>query len=514
MKILKKSVFVLLLNIGFVIAQEQVVKKDSLTVSIEKVEIVNDSLIEAIPLEVENIIEQTVDTLSIKRIDAIDDQWRELFYNLSAYDSISKTINEISFDDSYTTEIKLVNTDTLKKHLSDLNDKSPFHIVYNKSLEQVINSYLKNRRILIEKMLTISDYYFPLFEERLDSHNLPLELKYLPVVESALRPAAKSRVGATGLWQFMYATGKSFGLGVSNYVDDRSNPEKSTEAACKYLDNLYKIFGDWDLALAAYNSGPGNVTKAIRRSGGYKNYWNIRPFLPRETAGYLPAFVTTMYLMEYADFYGFNKKKTHYKFHETDTLKVRDKLSFDILSEKIDMPLELVKYLNPSYKLDIIPNQSHKDFYIRLPFSYVNKFIDLEKDIYKSSIAYLDQKEKYSPQLFDYSSRVYYTVKSGDYLGKIADNFGVRVSEIKKWNGLRNDNVRVGQRLKVFPRRAPKQTVPKKYTGKPKVTYKVVEGDTLWDISKKFPGVSINDIKHRNNLSSTSLNIGTVLVIE
>ena len=144
MKILKKSVFVLFLNIGFVIAQEQDVKKDSLTVSIEKVEIVNDSLIEAIPLEVENIIEQTIDTLSIKRIDAIDDQWRELFYNLSAYDSISKTINEISFDDSYTTEIKLVNTDTLKKHLSDLNDKSPFHIVYNKSLEQVINSYLKN----------------------------------------------------------------------------------------------------------------------------------------------------------------------------------------------------------------------------------------------------------------------------------------------------------------------------------------------------------------------------------
>jgi membrane-bound lytic murein transglycosylase D len=277
---------------------------------------------------------------------------------------------------------------------------------------------------------------------------------------------------------------------------------------------LYKIFGDWDLALAAYNSGPGNVTKAIRRSGGYKNYWNIRPFLPRETAGYLPAFVTTMYLMEYADFYGFNKKETHYKFHETDTLKVKDKLSFDILSEKIDMPLELVKYLNPSYKLDVVPNQSNKDFYIRLPFSYVNKFIDLENDIYKSSIAYLDQKEKYSPQLFDYSSRVYYTVKSGDYLGKIADNFGVRVSEIKKWNGLRNDNVRVGQRLKVYPRRAPKHTVNKKYTGKPKVTYKVAKGDTLWDISKKFPGVSISDIKYRNNLSSSSLNIGTVLVIE
>ena len=171
-----------------------------------------------------------------------------------------------------------------------MNQKTPFNIAYNPSLENVIKSFLVRKRGLIERMLTISQFYFPLFEEQLDNHGIPLEMKYLAIVESALNPRARSRVGATGLWQFMYGTGKMYKLDVSSYVDERRDPIKSTEAACKYLSKLYDIFDDWDLALAAYNSGPGNVNKAIRRSGGYRNYWNIRRNLPRETAGYVPAF--------------------------------------------------------------------------------------------------------------------------------------------------------------------------------------------------------------------------------
>ena len=193
-----------------------------------------------------------------------------------------------------------------------------------------------------------SEYYFPMFEKELDNHNIPLEIKYLAIVESALKPRAKSRVGATGLWQFMFATGKQFGLNVSSYVDERSDPIKSTEAACKYLASLYRIYGDWDLALAAYNSGPGNVTKAIRRSGGYKNYWNIRRHLPRETAGYLPAFLATTYIFEYAEEHGFQPNKHEITYIETDTIRVKKMISLDQVAEVTGIKIEELQFLNPS----------------------------------------------------------------------------------------------------------------------------------------------------------------------
>src|SRR5690554_7156533 len=213
-------------------------------------------------------------------------------------------------------------TDVLKQRLKDLNARTPFNVEYNPSLESVIKHYLKNRRGSLERLMGLSEYYFPMFEEELDRHNLPLELKYLAVVESALNPNAKSRVGATGLWQFMFATGKMFGLDVSSYVDQRSDPLLATEAACKYLKSLNNSFDDWDLALAAYNSGPGNVSKAIRRSGGQTDYWKLRNYLPRETAGYVPAFLATMYIFEYASEHGFTKKSTRIPYVATDTNKV------------------------------------------------------------------------------------------------------------------------------------------------------------------------------------------------
>src|SRR5690606_13901135 len=238
----------------------------------------------------------------------------------SLFDSIYQEITTLEIDSVYHFN---VDTDTLKARLKLLNQKTPFNIVYNPSLENVIRYFLTRKRDMMSRMLTISQFYFPLFEQELDNQNVPLELKYLAIVESALNPRARSRVGATGLWQFMYGTGKMYDLDVSSYVDERSDPINSTKAASLYLKKLHDIFNDWDLALAAYNSGPGNVNKAIRRSGGYKNYWNIRRNLPRETAGYVPAFLATMYIFEYAEEHGFTRQVTDRPYFETDTVHVK-----------------------------------------------------------------------------------------------------------------------------------------------------------------------------------------------
>ena len=278
------------------------------------------------------------DSLSIKILEdhefaaELDQKWLDELYSKDLFDTIYKTISELDYKEIYYSELP---TDTLKARLAELNARTPFNIEYNPSLESVIKSFLKNRRQYFERLIGLSHFYFPMFERELDNYNVPLEVKYLAIVESALKPRAKSRVGATGLWQFMFTTGKMYGLNVSSYVDERSDPIKSTEAAAKYLASLYTIFGDWDLALAAYNSGPGNVSKAIRRSGGYQNYWNIRHNLPRETAGYVPAFLATMYIFEYAEEHGFKSSKTqHTTYILTDTMcQVKKMISLDQVSE-------------------------------------------------------------------------------------------------------------------------------------------------------------------------------------
>ena len=221
-----------------------------------------------------------------------DEKWLKELSNSDLFFQMSEDVAATPTDVDYSE----LPTEVLKERLKKLNEKTPFNVEYNPVLEQVIKSFLKNRRSSLERLMSLSDYYFPMFEQEMSNQKIPLEIKYLAIIESALNPKARSRAGATGLWQFMYATGKSYGLEVNNYVDERSDPIRSTKAAAKYLNELYKIFGDWDLALAAYNSGPGNVTKAIRRSNGKTNYWNLRPYLPRETAGYVPAFLATLYI--------------------------------------------------------------------------------------------------------------------------------------------------------------------------------------------------------------------------
>ena len=448
----------------------------------------------------------------------IDQKWLEELYSLSLYDTIYKEVSEQTYEEIYYPDLP---TDTLKKRLEALNARTPINIEYNSSLESVIKGYLKRRRRSMEKLMALSTYYFPMFEKELDNYNIPLEVKYLAIVESALKPRAKSRVGATGLWQFMFTTGKQFGLEVSSYVDERSDPIMATEAACKYLASLYKVFGDWDLALAAYNSGPGNVSKAIRRSGGYENYWNIRPFLPRETAGYLPAFLATMYIFEYAEEHGFVPEKPQFAYIETDTVKVKQMITLDQVSEITGVNIEELQFLNPSYKLDIIPFIKDENYTLRLPIEHVGKFVNNEEKIYAYAKAEFDKREKPLPQFFENDTKIRYRVKSGDYLGKIARRYGVRVSQIKRWNGLRSNNIRVGQRLTIYPRNPVSNSAAVTSSKKPvttknangKTTYKVRSGDSLWSISQKFPGVSIQNIKDWNDISGTKLKPGMILIV-
>ncbi len=459
-----------------------------------------------------------LDNAKAARYDSI---WmKQLYDNASLSDEMYEEVSTLNPDQPYKIEL---NTDTLKMRLARLNEKTPFNVVYNPSLENVIKSFLTRKRGLMERMLTVSQFYFPLFEQEFDNHNIPLEMKYLAIVESALNPKARSRVGATGLWQFMYGTGKEHGLDVNSYVDERSDPIKSTRAACEYLNRVYKIFNDWDLALAAYNSGPGNVNKAIRRSGGQTNYWNIRRNLPRETAGYVPAFLATMYLFEYAEEHGLKGQKVERPYFETDTIHVKSLITFDQISELVGISKEELEVLNPSYKLKVIPYVKGKDYSLRLPRNAMGKFVSNEAAIYAHVEKELKSKESPLPALVKAAekNRIRYRVRSGDFLGKIAERYGVRVSQIKNWNGLRSNNLRIGQRLTIYPRGT--KNVPKnsqKSTSKP-VSKAVVStsgkvhvvrsGDSLWTISQKYDGVTIEKLRKWNGISGNNLKLGTKL---
>ena len=456
-------------------------------------------------------------SLPLKSVQKMEAHWYNEAYNNSLYDTLTPVVSNNSYKTIYYPELP---TDTLKKRLAILDAKTPFNIAYNPALESVIKHYLKSRKRSTETLINRSQYYFPMFEEVLDKHNLPLEIKYLAVVESALKAWAKSRVGATGLWQFMFSTGKQYGLEVSSYVDERCDPLRSTNAAAKYLASLYKTFGDWDLALAAYNSGPGNVTKAIRRSGGYQNYWNIRPFLPSETAGYLPAFLATFYLFEYADAHGFQVEKNQLPIIATDTIHVKQMITLDQVAEFTDTKIETLQHLNPSYKLDIIPVLDTKTYALRLPLTKIGEFVQNETQIYATAKAEFEAREKPLPQFFEIDSKIIYIVKSGDYLGKIARKFRVRVSQIKKWNGLRTNDLKIGQRLTIYSlnptaysfnnsRPAPKNT----QKNSSKSTYLVKPGDSLWSISNKLTGVSVQNLKEWNDIWDNHLKPGMTLII-
>lgn len=455
----------------------------------------------------------------------VDQEWMKELSNPELFKEMEFDIANVNPDVKVDYDLS---TDLLKARLKEMDAKSPFNIEYNEGLENIIKSYLKNRKRSYERLMAISEYYFPMFEAALAKYDVPLEIKYLAVVESALNPHAKSRVGATGLWQFMFATGKQYKLDVSSYIDERSDPLKATEAACQYLSNMYKIFGDWDLVLASYNSGPGNVSKAIRRSGGQQNYWNIRKFLPKETAGYVPAFLATMYIYEYHKEHGIEPKRAAISYVATDTVMVKREMSFKQISDLLDIPESQIKLLNPGYKLDVVPNIKGENHYLRLPMNKVAVYTSNEDKIYAYAQIEADKRERpffsrksnpvaapvetvvassdrkpyidYSeePQIIKGTKMVsktkFHTVKRGDNIGEISQKYGVSVAEIKKWNRLKGNNVMLGSKLKIVSmekvsttivRKTPKPSKDTTNTAIASVEKKATKEIVLEDTSKK-----------------------------
>ena len=368
-------------------------------------------------------------------------------------------------------------TELLKERLRLMDEKSPFNIEYNVGLENIIKSFLKNRKRAYERLMGISQYYFPMFEEAMARYNVPLEIKYLAIVESALNPKAVSRVGATGLWQFMYETGKQYKLNVNSYVDERSDALKASDAAARYMMNMYKIFGDWELVLASYNSGAGNVTKAIRRSGGHQNFWNIKKFLPKETAAYVPMFLATMYIFEYHKEHGIVPDKTVVNHFATDTIAIKNKMSFKQISALLDMPEAQIEFLNPSYKMKVIPYVTNQTHFLCLPKDKIAIFASNEDKMY----AYVNYQERNREKPFTAKPKVkiskdsiagnenteealvetktimknvsktkFHKVKRGDNLSDIADKYNVAMSDLKKWNHLKSNKVQLGKSLKII----------------------------------------------------------------
>lgn len=407
-----------------------------------------------------------------------------------------------------------------QKRLAQLDVATPFDLSYNSIVEAFIHLYVSRKRELSAKCLGRSDMYFPMFEEALDKHGLPLELKYLAVVESALDPKARSRAGATGIWQFMYGTGKLFGLEINSYVDERCDPVQSTEAACKYFKHLYNMFGDWNLALAAYNCGEGRVTKAIRRSGGKKNYWDIYPYLPRETRGYVPAFIAVNYLFAHASDHLITPMPAAYHAFEVDSVHVNTRLTFSQIATLLDMDVESIALLNPVYRLNEIPAYGEYRA-LNLPKDKINLWVANEDAIYEKLATLEPKKPSTAPASVSQAPKdvIYYTVRTGDYLGRIAARHGCTVRQIQQWNGISGSSIRPGQKLVLYADhvKAPAPTATAKpvqtHTQGANLYYSIQPGDTLWDIAKSR-GVSVDDLKRWNShLNFNNIKPGQKIVV-
>ena len=325
---------------------------------------------------------------------------------------------------------------------------------YNDKVRSFIDLYVIKRRQQLGTLLGLSTYYFPIFEEALERHNLPLELKYLPIIESALKPTIVSHAGAAGLWQFIVSTGRMYGLEINSLIDERCDPLKSTDAACRYLKDLYAIYGDWHLVIAAYNCGPGNVNKAIRRSGGKRDYWAIYPYLPRETRGYVPIFIAANYAMNYHCEHNICALKVNMPV-VVDTIMTPHRMHLEQLSHVLNIPIEELRMLNPQYRRDVIPGNG-KTYSICLPAPYAELYIDKEQEILSYKADELIHNRRAEINLAQQSSHtygngvIYYKVKSGNTLGGIAQKYRVSVSQLKKWNHIKGTTIRVGQTLKIY----------------------------------------------------------------
>ena len=397
-------------------------------------------------------------------------------------------------------------------------------LTFNSHVKSFIDLYANRRRQQSSRMLGLSYGYFPLFEEYLAKYNLPLELKYLAMVESALNPTAGSRAGAKGLWQFMLATGKDHGLRVTSLLDERYDPMKETIAACQFLQSLYARYEDWFLVLAAYNSGPGTVNKAIIRAGGVKNYWAIWPYLPKETRGYVPAFIAVTYLMNYATEHNIYPVNPGLLLHGTDTVMIHDRLGFDQITECIGVPMQDLVFFNPQYTKRIIPASSDYLCSLRLPTKYALRFVQLEDSIYAYKSKAELNREKIEEKVEEVSDSFVHVVKKGESLKSIANRYHVSVSNIKNWNRIKKDVIHPGQKLTIYRSGSPMAQVGKGSTksgskasssgsGTTTKTHVVKKGETLSSIAKK-DGCTVADIKKWNGLKSNTVKVGQKLTIK
>lgn len=364
----------------------------------------------------------------------------------------SRTLLQLLESDSVY-EILPVNDSIYADRLNRL--QTIIQMTYNDVTKQFIERYANRHRRLISNMLGLSTYYMPMIENALDKYNMPQELKYLPIIESAFNPKAVSRVGAKGLWQFMFKTAKSYGLKANSYIDERFDPLKSTHAAIRYLRDLYNFFQSWDLAIAAYNCGPGNVKKAIIRSGGKTNFWQIYRYLPRETRGYIPAFIAANYIMNYYEEHGITPMQPTLPI-ATDTIHVSKNLHFSQVAELCDIEMEALRAMNPQYIRDIIPGKS-ETCVLRLPNETITSMLTLGDTIYKhkqeqffpeNQLAQLEKSVKLNDGGRSYSKR--HKVRNGETLSTIARKYGVSVKQIMKANGMRSTRIRAGRYINIY----------------------------------------------------------------
>jgi membrane-bound lytic murein transglycosylase D len=429
------------------------------------------------------------------------------------------------------------------ERLKLLNEKTPINLDYNEYVQAYINAYAKRHKERMERMLGWSEYYYPMFEETLDKYKLPLELKHLAVVESALNPTARSRSGAMGLWQFMYPTGKMFGLHVTSYYDERCDPIMATDAAARYLGYLYNMFGDWHLALAAYNAGPGTVGKAIRRANGEKNYWKLRKFLPVETQNYVPAFIAVNYIMNYAENHNIISIPPFAHFFETDTIHVYEAVSFEKINQITGVEMSHLRFLNPSFTKDLIPKSTGNKQVLRLPSAAIGLFQSNDSLIYEKTIEKAHEeyiaKEVAPSQVYasNNQEKIIHVVKNGEYLSKIASKYACKVEDIKKWNSLKSNYLKVGQKLIIYKKASPPvkakapvakpavkteeakpteinkaetdstKNITQTNTNQENLKYKyhtIEKGDTLWKIANSNPGVAVDDLFKWNNFDKNN----------
>ena len=474
----------------------------------------------------DNISEDTRMLTGSLLMDQLDSLAEVKFFNKYEFNT---DVSELNIHGYAPNEIPEFSDSIYELRIGFLNLHSPVELIYNEHVKAYINTYAKRGRKQTARMLGLKEIYFPIFEQVLDKYNLPLELKYLAIVESALNPTAGSRVGAKGLWQFMYHTGKRYGLNNNSLVDDRFDPYKSTEAAVLHLKDLYDIYNSWELALAAYNSGPGNVNRAIRRAGGVKNYWAIWPFLPRETRGYVPAFIAVNYVFNHAAEHNIYPTHPGILHYGIDSVTVTDVLSFDQISEFMQIDIDDIGFLNPAYKQDIIPATKEQPYILRLPRDKVGYFLENEQNLYDFKSKDGIEREKLLVKIKKAKERTIHIVRSGQNLGFIARQYRTSVSKLKSWNNMRNTRIYPGQKLVVYSgenndRKKPslknnskdKPNKKEKLVAKPYGLYRyhtIKSGDTLWDLSRKYDS-SVKQIKQWNGITNSyRLKLGEKLIV-